>query len=225
MLCTRVSFRARLENPRSMTLPNSRRASCHVKHDHMLGAYRSSSCTRLCSHSIGSPYQWVVLPWYRDMMVHPRVAPSDNSIMIRLIVEINTGSARGATRTRACIHICIYAYMYIVYILYMYTCVYTHAHTQCLGQFTPPVKYDMTINFVPSIGWSIASSIITIVRLSRLWAITMPRYNSQVIIRAVCISSRITLLHWQKTFIISSSDFIYAPLIEIFNILWNLIVL
>lgn len=139
---------------------------------------------------------------------------SDNSIMIRLIVEINTGS-HGVRRTYARIRIHVR--------MYIHTYGRTRTGATTLGQFTPPVKYDVTINFVPSIGWSIASSIITIERLSLLWAITMPRYNSQLIIRAVCVSSRITLQHWQKTFINSPDNFIYAPLIEIFDVLWNLI--
>lgn len=115
-------------------------------------------------------------------------------------------------------YISIYIYIYMHTCVRVRTCWRTRAWTQRLGQFTPPVKYDVTINFVPSIDWSIASSIITIVRLSRLWAVTMLRYNSQVIIRAVCVSSRITSLHWQKTFINYPCNFIYEHLIEIFSI-------
>lgn len=126
MLCTRDSFRARLWKIEEAWFCQTRDAQViTLKMIICWEPSRSSSCTRLCSHSIGSPYQWVVLPRYRDM-IHPRVAPSDNSIMIRLIVEINTGSARGATRTSACIHICIYAY--ILYIYYICTHAFMHMH-------------------------------------------------------------------------------------------------
>lgn len=101
---------------------------------------RGSSWTRLRSHSIGSPYQWVVLPWYRDTMVHPRVAPSDNSIMIRLIVEINTRSARGASRAR----VRMYIHIYTIYI-HIYMLIYIHTYAcVCIHAFICTCTYAMT---------------------------------------------------------------------------------